>query len=595
MHMDAKRFPVPFAWKGGAGGSLDQLQERSLHWVLMASIVVISLAVRIASLHFCGIGAIESDGAEYARIAENLRKGLGYVGIVTPGAELNFPPLLPLLIAGASFITRDYMQAGRLVALIAGALLPLPVFGITARLFGRRAAIIATALAIANPLLVNLSFAVLSEGPYLTLILTAVYLVLTAFDRPSIPKWCLIGGVFGVAYLLRPEALLPFGVTVVSVFFVTADDLGDKCKRAFAALVVFSLLTLPEVALLYKYTGRIQLTAKTTIMLAMADRAMFAKGNFKADHTLSSSEHDDPSPEPNAESWQPWPEKWGDHAVNLSAERTGTWMRTNADVIRNTRLTSREFAYIVVHAIFHNVPAALDQLSKRWSGAPFLPALALLGAVRRPWKRENASRLAFVAIIAATPIVATFTTLWVYPRFYFLLVPIMLIPAANGLLFVAAWGAESGKALGWRRIDPAVIGVSVSTLFALALLIYSVNGVRSLFEFSQSSPSTLASKEAGEWIEKQQHSPVKVMDLTVPLAFHADAEFAYFPYCSGETALRFLDTDHVDYIVLRRDEQYTQYYAEWLAHGIPDPRAQLVYVSPAPDAGEIMVYRWHRT
>ena len=92
--------------------------------------VAASFAVRAAAWAYWQTGAIESEGAEYARIAENLRSGVGYVGLVTPGAQLNFNPLFPLLIAGTSFVTHNYELAGRVVALIMGALLPLPVFGI---------------------------------------------------------------------------------------------------------------------------------------------------------------------------------------------------------------------------------------------------------------------------------------------------------------------------------------------------------------------------------------------------------------------------------------------------------------------------------
>src|SRR5580704_14238527 len=61
--------------------------------VILFLIVVVSFALRVAALAYYGIpGAINSEGAEYARIAENLRNGVGYVGIATPGPEVNFPP-----------------------------------------------------------------------------------------------------------------------------------------------------------------------------------------------------------------------------------------------------------------------------------------------------------------------------------------------------------------------------------------------------------------------------------------------------------------------------------------------------------------------
>src|SRR5216684_7066640 len=163
------------------GGSLSGPPRRL--WIWLTLIVVASFAVRLGAWAYWQTGAIESEGAEYARLAENLRNGVGYVGLVTPGAQLNFNPLFPLLIAGTSFVTHNYELAGRLVALIMGALLPLPVFGIASRLFSRRVGFIAAGLTLLHPLLVNLSFAVYSEGPYATLFLYATYVVVVALGQ----------------------------------------------------------------------------------------------------------------------------------------------------------------------------------------------------------------------------------------------------------------------------------------------------------------------------------------------------------------------------------------------------------------------------
>ncbi len=105
-------------------------------------LLLASFAARFAASKIYGRGAIEGDGAGEVRIAENLRKGIGYISIMGlgPGLDLNTPPLFPFLISGASFLTRSYEQAGRLVSFVFGAFLPLPVFGVASLLFGRRTA-----------------------------------------------------------------------------------------------------------------------------------------------------------------------------------------------------------------------------------------------------------------------------------------------------------------------------------------------------------------------------------------------------------------------------------------------------------------------
>jgi 4-amino-4-deoxy-L-arabinose transferase-like glycosyltransferase len=562
--------------------------------VALSLLVVASFALRVAAIKIWGTGAIEPDGAQYARIAENLRKGVGYVGIATPGPELNFPPLFPLLIDAASFVTKSHSSAGRLVSLVLGALLPLPVFGIASRLFNRRTAWVAAVLALLHPLLINLSFTVWSEGPYATLLLTAVYVVLRALNHPSIQMWALVGGTFGLAYLLRPEAVAPMMVAALFALIATEGPQAIRCQRAVVAIAVFAALTLPEVILIYRYTGKLRLEGKSAIIYAQSIRIFDARASLEGDRRSTGAQLDEPSPQPNAESWQPWPEKWAGHAINTNLEPTGVWMRPNADVIRETRITPKVLAHIVRTAARLNAPALLEQLSSRWLGAPFLPALALLGALRRPWPRPLASSYLYVMLVPATAVVATFSTIWNYPRFYFLLVPFLLIWAANGLVGFGEWTKASSAAIGWQGLGPVVFAYVIPGLIGLAMVIYPIGGVRSLYEFTVGSPLTRVDKQVGLWIAQQQKGQVRIMDLTVPLAFHADAEFAYFPYCSGDLALRFLDAANVDYVVLRRQEKFTKYYEDWLAHGIPDPRAQLVYLSSGANSPEILVYRWHR-
>jgi len=126
------------------------------------------------------------------------------------------------------------------------------------------------------------------------------------------------------------------------------------------------------------------------------------------------------------------------------------------------------------------------------------------------------------------------------------------------------------------------------------MIIYPVRAVRGLYEFLSDSSYTLVDKQVGLWIRQQQEGPVRIMDLQLNIAFAGDEQFANFPYCSPDLALRFLDSAQVDYVVLRPSERFTKYYQDWATNGIPDPRAKLVYASSGSNADEILVYRWFR-
>jgi 4-amino-4-deoxy-L-arabinose transferase-like glycosyltransferase len=548
--------------------------RRAKDWRLPALLVLItiaSLAVRLAALAHWGIGAMDSEGTEYARIAQNLRAGIGYVGMTSPGLQLSFPPLFPLLIAAASLVTPNYEWAGRIVSLVFGCLLPLPVFGIASHLFNRRTGYVTALLAICYPVLVNLSMAVLVEGPYITILLLAVYLVLRALERPSIGKYCLVGGVFGLAYLTRQEAVAPLMIAVFMALCFTKGPFAERWKRVAALLAVFAAVALPEIVYLYQATGEIRLEGKGPLIYAEELRTAIGEKNKEAN-----------------------PDEWALHSIDANLQRTGVANRAQADVIRETRISFRQLTRIAKTGMQGNIPVLLEQLSSRWMASPFLFALAFVGVLRRPWDAPLVSSYVYVLLVPCAVIVAMFSVTWFIARFYFVLVPFLLIWAANGLVAVGLWTKASIEAVGWQWISPTVAKWMVPALLGLVVVLYPVKEVRSIWEFRQGSRATQGVKELGLWIGQQQKGNVRIMDRSTPLAFHANAQWVAFPYCDGDLALRFLDAAEVDYVVLRQGEKYAQYYQEWLTSGIPDSRAERVDLPSGLDGLGIKVVRWHR-
>lgn len=582
----------PSVKSGQAGESTNNPPQRL--WLMLALIVAASLAVRVAALVYWRTGAIESEGAEYARIAENLRHGVGYVGLATPGPEVNFPPLFPLLIAGTSFATHNYEWAGRLVSLLLGALLPLPVFGIASRLFNRGVGFIAAMLSLLHPLLVHLSFTVFSEGPFFTMLLSAVYIVVRALNQSSTRLWLLAGGAFGLSYLLRAEASAVFGIAVVFALTTSETDRTAKCKRAISAIVVFLAFALPELIFIYRSTGKVRLEGKSAIFL-YAGRRTSAAETTPGWYESVGGRHEVASSEPNVPSWRTWQEKWAFYGIDAHLEGMGMAMRSFAEENRETQLTLKDL-FLIGKGVGRNLPVMFQRLSSDWLGAPLLPALALLGALRRPWRGLQAPSRLFLILLATVPFGATAFALSPNdPRYCFVFVPLLCIWAANGLYEVGLWTKSSAVAAGWSVLARPMVSLwIIPGLLGLAVIISPVKAVTRLGPFRESAPSSRIDKELGLWIEQQQNHPVRIMDLQLPLAYHAGAQFSNFPYCSGELALRYLDAAQVDYVVLRRGEDFTRYYEDWLTRGIPDHRAELLRLSSGADA-KFVVYRWHRT
>ena len=57
-------------------------------------------------------------------------------------------------------------------------------------------------------------------------------------------------------------------------------------------------------------------------------------------------------------------------------------------------------------------------------------------------------------LVPATAVVASFSVLWIFPRYYFVLVPFLLIWAANGLVEIGLWTKASLAAAHWPWISP---------------------------------------------------------------------------------------------------------------------------------------------
>jgi hypothetical protein len=538
-------------------------------------IVAASLAIRLATLRYWGIGPIENEGAEYARMAENLRNGAGLVGIAAPGTQLLFNPLYPSLIAAASFLTHNFEWAARLISLITGSFLPLAAFGVASQLFSRRAAIAAALLTAAHPLLVNLSFTAYSEGNYASLLLFAAYLVLRALNQGSLRLWSLAGAAFGVAYLLRAEATVPLAISAFLAFAMRAANPSDRYKRAATVILVFLALALPEVILIYVQTGRVLLDGKGPIFYALGAPTLAPNFSYGEDYkeTLYRVSY----------------------SVEADLTRTGVFMRPAAEVIREVHVKVSELARLVKIGTRYKATEVLHTLSADWLGAPFVPALALLGALRRPWRRPKIEGRVFFLLVTAAPAVTTVAFLWSEPRYYFVFAACLLIWASNGIIEVGRWTLATIAPL-WpgRATVPILSSLAISGMLALATVVYPIKGVRNCSSFTPSAPVNLVERDLGVWIRHRQEHPVRIMDIPLTVAYYANAEHVYFPFCNGETALRFLDAAQIDYVVLRRDQKFTQYYKDWLTHGIPDSRAESVDVSSVAHAQEFVIFRWHR-
>jgi 4-amino-4-deoxy-L-arabinose transferase-like glycosyltransferase len=513
-------------------------------------ILVVALTLRFLWMIFL-TGTIDAEGAEYARIAENLLSGGGYVGIATPGTELMFPPLFPFLIAGAALLIGDAELAGRLLSVTMGTLFILPIYSITMHLYGRSAAYIGATLVALHPLLVGFSATVYCETMYMTLVLSGIACSLHARDSFKAPAFIFAGVFFGLAYLVRPEAILyPIVALALLLFYTvrTTQQLSwPVAVRGILLVTVFVLIAAPYLAWLFAETGEVRIEGKGAIVHAIAKQIVAGT-------------------DPNE----------AQYGIGPALNEEGVWMRSNISIIETTDTDIFDLITVVQAHAKHNIPVLVRDVSAGlYMGSPVLFAVFVLGLYCTRWTMASVTDHLIVFLVPGVAALALCFHFNVDHRYMLLFVPTMIVLAAKGMLEASAIAAF--KLVQWnatwptRRLQIGAQVVLASMVVGLASL--GTAQVTNLIAFDFRSRYV---RDAGEWLRAFEPGPKTLMDTSTIVSYHANASYIPFPYSDGETALRYIDKKGIDFLVLR-EAWGRPYLADWIENGVPDERARLIY------------------
>jgi 4-amino-4-deoxy-L-arabinose transferase-like glycosyltransferase len=532
-------------------------------WLLPGA-VLLALVIRIGWAFGHGL-SIEQEGAEYARIAENLLAGKGYVGIFNNGIQLNFPPLYPLMIAAVSLIVGSAEIAARAINIALGAVLVIPVFKIAEILHGRRAAVAAAALVVFHPVLIAGASSTYAEGVYLTLMIFALlFLVRWAIHR-RVSASIAAGAFFGIAYLVRPEAFLLAGLFAAGglVAAVFARERRRTILGSLALLGAFVLIAAPNVAFLTYNTGKFRIEAKGTLAYQWGQ---------KMNQGMS------------------YAEAVGGIGPDLSDQ--GVFMRPNLDVIQSASYSLKDYVGFVVTAAKRNVsPIARTVASDASFGSPFLFALVVLGVFGTAWSRQRLLLDGLLVVYALMFVLVLSTVQELWFRYFYAIFGMLLFWAAKGAEELRAWGEATLRSIVDREALARAAGEGLKWLAVLLVLVLSFRYISSVDQFEESLKPQR--KEAGLWLARQEPAQKWVMAFDLQVAYYAGADLMFLPYADSELALRYISKRNPDYIILiGRSPGGLPYTGRWFSDGIPSPSARLVYDEARPGSEHIKIYRW---
>ncbi len=220
---------------------------------LILALLAAAFAVRLYSLQFFHV--IPTDGTSYALTARAVAHG-DWHGVGTYG-------LYPLLIVVANWFVNDLETAGRMVSVIYGSFLVVPLYFLGKTLFSRNIAIAACLITIVWPSMVSYSCEVVTQATYTTLQLAAVYCIWRAFMMPTVLSGCMAGLFMGLSYLTRPEAILLSVVIPAALCLFSWQDLRGKRLFFWTYIGSFLLLFTINMLLVHHVSGEWQLSAKT--------------------------------------------------------------------------------------------------------------------------------------------------------------------------------------------------------------------------------------------------------------------------------------------------------------------------------------------
>lgn len=548
------------------------MRRVSVVWVL---ILLVSVGLRAAFTALPRV--VRWDEAGYQLIARSLRAGQGYHEVV--GApDIQQPPMVTYLsvLGQAVGLPIPWATAGPVHVLLGG-LLPLPVFGLTRRMFGsRRAAGIAALLAAVHPALAvsPLYWSSMTEPAYTFFILCGLYATWRAAESGSWRWGIAVGLAFGLAYLTRPEALAYLAVALLFVGVrrlrpwrrPSTSALTSTLVLSASALLVFLAAAAPYVIYLHRVTGHWAFSGKQGISMeigwAYVNRSQAMHDRAVASLDSSGKEIMWLSPEQFEVTFFGW--------IQQAPHRFLVMLRTNLGDLSRALFRQDLFG-------------------------PWTVALMVLGLCAAAWTKAHA-RGHLLLLLALAPL-ASVVPFFVLSRFLQAAVPIGLIWAALGLEHLMRWIAATWAALSDRNGGTAPMrrGMKLAGLQALPVALVLAAYLWGEIGVAQHEipRQPFWCVQVADWLVEHVPAGAPLMMRDSEIALYANLAQIALPNAEWSQALAYGQARGARYLIVDDNEIQTirPDLAPLLDQSNPRPLAGLTAVARLAESGhQILIY-----
>lgn len=465
------------------------------------------------------------DGVAYFEAGRNLLSGKGYTRQGRP--ELHFPPLAPVSLGLLEKLTGSEMAALRIWNFTWGLAVVALVVALAHRLSRDNDVTVAVAWVAGTvaglvPTFVRKGGG--SEAPATAFLLGAALLAIVAFEgrgalaskrRSERRRLVLLAGagaLVGLAYLARPESLLPGALIGLAAVWVTLRDPGPvigrvrtMVPRALAFGAALLLFVVPYLAFLHGITGSWSPTAKSQDASIQAWKAVAENDRLERDRIL--------------------------YAVDSSGISIGRKTKSLPALAREDPSTWLEIVRINASNIGQEFLLPRLGFGPDWVLAPAVfipPALALL------WRQRRRRPVQLLAAMAAGPLL-TCLVFFTQPRY--------LVMATALLVLFGTWGMVEWSRT-WRPKVRTGAWLVVGVLIACGTLTEIgpfLPGLR--------TTDPLEQRTAGVWIADHTPEDARIMTRSFHVQAYAKRTTVALPSTDYVTMMRFARRLGVSYVV----------------------------------------------
>ena len=469
-------------------------------------LLTIALLTRVFFLRF--EYAVGWDEVNYLKLgASGAIHGLNHV------LHTYWSPLYPFFVALFGRVFTNYELAGRLVSILFGTILIVPVFLFVEKYLSKKVAWFCSLLIAFFPMLIESSFSALTESLYIFMAITGVILGFLAIQKKSILLAATTGGLFSLAYLTRPEGI---GFLIVFVGLAISVLIYQALKKReyrlifvlVSAVISFLIISSPYLYYLHDVTGEWTLSSKGTTNMQGSITAMENKGKKLNPWLLLNEDNS--------------------HLPDDEIYHTGEFLKIYQQNSRAGDATDDQNSvqitlFLVVKKYLRNFYQVVTTGIGQVLSVPIL-LLTVLGLFGNSWDRERTWRELYLLSYVVFFWFVLIPMFHITERYMLQIVPIVLIWSGLGVEKLLEWFQQTtlNFQISWNKR----LVSTLKTLFVLMLVGSFIvpgltrMGLKNPF-LSEKWVEPIEQKKAGLWLKAHYNETPIIMAWNHAISFYA--------------------------------------------------------------------------